>query len=120
MERLHNRPRAAVYPAPSPVRPYVTSRLPSHRPHIAQRPLWLCKVCTDPWPCEPARLLLLMEYRRDMIALSIYMGGLLHDAVGDLIRLHPGTPPNSAELFDRFLDWTNPRRPRPDLPEAGT
>ncbi|MEV1330385.1 hypothetical protein AB0J20_12505 [Micromonospora costi] len=61
---------------------------------------------------------MLMEYRRDMIALSIYMGGMLHDAIGDLIRLHPDTPPDSAELFDRFLDWTNPRRPLPEPPGA--
>lgn len=93
------------------VRPYVDPRrLPPNRPHNPQRPIWQCKVCGDPWPCEPAKLLLLVEYRRDMIALSIYMGGYLHDAVGDLIRLHPDQRPNSAELFDRFLDWTNPRR----------
>lgn len=53
---------------------------------------------------------MLMEYRRNMIALSIYMGSYLHDAVGDLIRLHPDTPPDSQDLFDRFIAWTNPRR----------
>ncbi|MGW3810850.1 hypothetical protein [Micromonospora sp. NPDC005113] len=49
-----------------------------------------------------------MEYRRNLIALSTYMGSYLHDAVGDLMRLHPNTPPDSADLFDRFLSWTRP------------
>ncbi|MFC4089390.1 hypothetical protein [Micromonospora sp. GCM10011541] len=99
-------------PAPY-VRPYVGPRPPEkHHPHLPQRPVWACKVCGDPWPCEPAKLLMLMEYRKHMIALAMYMGTHLHDAVADFMRLHPDTPPDSTELFDRFLAWTNPRQHR--------
>ncbi len=52
---------------------------------------------------------MLSEYQRNMV-LSIYMGSMLHDAVSDLMRLHPDTPPDTFALFERFLAWTNPRR----------
>ncbi|MFD6734899.1 hypothetical protein ACFWDZ_27700 [Micromonospora aurantiaca] len=42
-------------------------------------------MCAAPWPCQPARLLLLLDYRRDRVALSIHMAGC---------------------LFDRFIGWT--------------
>jgi hypothetical protein len=90
------------------VRPYVR-RMAGPGPHLAQRPNWQCRVCHDPWPCEPAKLLLLMEYRQNMVSLSIYMAGIMTDAVQDMVRLHPNPGPDSAELFERFLAWTNPR-----------
>lgn len=102
----HYLPTQPAYNRPHPD----PRRLPPHRPHLPQRPTWHCKVCNDPWPCKPARLLLLLEHRGNMIALSIFMGSYLHDAVRDLIRLHPDTPLDSGELFDRFLAWTNPRQ----------
>ncbi|MDW3847079.1 hypothetical protein NMK34_10750 [Micromonospora sp. BRA006-A] len=76
------------------------------RPHVAIRPLWLCRVCAGPWPCQPARLLLLLEYRRDRVALSIYMAGCLFDAAADLLRLNPDPGPRPGELFHRFVAWT--------------
>ncbi len=72
------------------------------RPHVPMRPLWLCRVCAAPWPCQPARLLLLLDYRRDRVALSIHMAGCLFDATADLLRANP----NPADLFDRFIGWT--------------
>ncbi|MFY1659683.1 hypothetical protein [Micromonospora sp. WMMD1274] len=71
-------------------------------PHVPMRPLWLCRACAAPWPCQPARLLLLLDYRRDRVALSIHMASCLFDATADLLR----TNPNPADLFDRFIGWT--------------
>ncbi len=70
------------------------------------RPLWLCRVCAAPWSCQPARLLLLMEYRRDRVGLSVYLAGQLFEATGDLVRLNPNPAPTPQELFERFLAWT--------------
>ncbi|WP_243706222.1 hypothetical protein [Micromonospora sp. KC721] len=75
-------------------------------PHVPMRPLWLCRVCAADWPCQPARLLLLMEYRRDRVALSVYLAGILFDATADLTRLNPQPEPSPAELFERFVAWT--------------
>ncbi|WFE38472.1 hypothetical protein [Micromonospora sp. WMMD998] len=71
------------------------------RPHLPMRPRWLCRVCAGPWPCQPARLLLLMDYRRDRVALSIYMAACLFDATADLLHQNP----EPQDLFDRFLGW---------------
>ncbi|MFC8298575.1 hypothetical protein [Micromonospora orduensis] len=76
------------------------------RPHLAMRPLWLCRVCAAAWPCAPARLLLAMEYRADRVALSAYMAGQLFEATADLCRLNPDPAPDPRELFARFLAWT--------------
>ncbi|SCE97650.1 hypothetical protein GA0070216_103472 [Micromonospora matsumotoense] len=79
------------------------------RPHVPMRPLWLCRVCAAPWPCQPARLLLTMDYRQDRVGLSVYMAGRLFDATGDLVTLNPNAVPPPAELFERFLAWTRRR-----------
>ncbi|MEV4386877.1 hypothetical protein AB0J68_14360 [Micromonospora sp. NPDC049580] len=76
------------------------------RPHLPMRPLWLCRVCAAAWPCQPARLLLTMEYRRDRVGLSVYMAGLLFEATADLIKLNPNPAPSPADLFARFVGWT--------------
>ncbi|MFG1677058.1 hypothetical protein [Micromonospora sp. NPDC049282] len=86
---------------------------PAVRPHIPSRPLWLCRICAAPWPCQPARLLLLVEYRTDRAALSIYMAGCLFDATADLLTLNPNPGPSPKDLFDRFVAWTaRDSRPR--------
>lgn len=76
------------------------------RPHRPMRPTWLCRVCAAPWPCQPARLLLGLEYRGDRIGLAIYMAGMLFDATGDLLALNPNPGPQPADLFARFISWT--------------
>ncbi|MGC4771860.1 hypothetical protein ACLQ25_23190 [Micromonospora sp. DT44] len=83
------------------------------RPHLPMRPLWLCRVCAAAWPCQPARLLLSIEYRRDRVGLSVYMAGLLFAATADLIKLNPNPAPSPADLFARFVSWTA-RHPAPD------
>ncbi|TDB73059.1 hypothetical protein E1182_21905 [Micromonospora sp. KC721] len=81
------------------------------RPHLPLRPLWLCRSCGTPWPCASARLALLREYAHDRVALLVYLGGLLHDAAGELHRLHPHDGPEPRQLFGRFLGWAVSRRP---------
>jgi hypothetical protein len=44
-------------------------------PHVPMRPLWRCRSCAAEWPCQPARLSLLVEYRGNRTALLLYLGG---------------------------------------------
>ncbi|WP_433311721.1 flavin reductase [Micromonospora sp. CA-269861] len=75
--------------------------MPRYRPHVAARPSWRCRVCGAAWPCSPARLSLLGEYRENRIGLLIYLAALLYEASGDLAG-HDG-------LTDRFLTWARAR-----------
>ncbi|OKI77758.1 hypothetical protein A6A27_17010 [Micromonospora sp. CB01531] len=75
------------------------------RPHTPLRPLWLCRACAAPWPCPIARLTLLREYVDDRVALLVYLGGMLHDAAGELHLLHPQDGPTPGHLYARFLGW---------------
>lgn len=58
---------------------------------------WHCEWCDAPWPCDSARM---RQYGSDRVGLSMYMGGRLSLAAGEL----PTAPP--GELFDRFVHWT--------------
>ncbi|GLZ56467.1 flavin reductase family protein [Micromonospora sp. NBRC 107095] len=69
------------------------------------RPLWRCRGCGAPWPCQPARLALLAEYRHDRVGLLVYLGALMAEAGAQLTRLH-GRP---ADLHERFLGWARGR-----------
>ncbi len=73
--------------------------------HRYMRPLWLCKSCAGPWPCQPAKLYLLGEYAENRIGLYIHLGTLLYDAVTDLYRLDPNPGPDPRQLHARFLGW---------------
>lgn len=73
--------------------------------HPPLRPLWLCRTCGQPWPCGPAKLALLVQYRDSPVSLFLYLAGCLHDAIDDLHRLNPSMPGRAADLFDRFLGW---------------
>ncbi|MER7891323.1 hypothetical protein ABTX15_16000 [Micromonospora sp. NPDC094482] len=75
--------------------------------HVAARPAWRCRACAAPWPCQPAKLALRVEYAHDPVGLSVYLCVLLHEAAGDWLRLWPH-PPDPAELFTRFVAWTRP------------
>ncbi|MCZ7438706.1 hypothetical protein O7598_20005 [Micromonospora sp. WMMC241] len=99
-------------PTPNGTPPQIRPRR-AVRPHTPSRPLWLCRVCAAPWPCQPSRLLLLREYRHDRVGLSIYMAGCLFDATADLLTLNPNPGPSPKDLFDRFVAWTaRESRPR--------
>jgi hypothetical protein len=86
-------------------------------PHTPLRPLWLCRACATPWPCPAARLSLLREYADDRVALLVYLGGMLHDAAGELHTLHPHNGPEPRQLFARFLSWALPHRPSRESPQ---
>ena len=82
----------------------------SERPHLPQRPLWLCRVEAHPWPCAEARLRLARQCRRDRVALCLYLGQVWVDMVSDLYRLHPDTAPEPGALAERVFGWLPSRR----------
>ncbi|WP_255435981.1 flavin reductase [Salinispora sp. H7-4] len=67
------------------------------------RPLWRCRACGVDWPCQPARLVLLAEFRGRKSALLTYLGVLLNEASDQLRQLNGRTPDG---LTERFLAWT--------------
>jgi hypothetical protein len=77
--------------------------------HLPQRPLWICRIDAQPWPCADARLCLLRQYREDSVAISIYLCTALHELIADLYRLNPDTAPEPRALFERILGWLPPR-----------
>ncbi|MFY1687803.1 SAM-dependent methyltransferase [Plantactinospora sp. WMMB782] len=79
------------------------------RPHLPQRPIWLCRACARPWPCPVARSRLAVEYSADPVALHVYLATVLQDAVDDLYRLNPEPGPDPAAMYARFLAWAAPR-----------
>ncbi|MGC3860229.1 hypothetical protein ACPSM1_08585 [Micromonospora chersina] len=66
----------------------------------------LAGVCGAEWPCQPARLSLLVEYRGDRTGLLLYLGGLMTEAGEQLARLNPDHVP---DLHHRFLGWARAR-----------
>ncbi len=93
---------------PTPDRPrYRTETTP---PHTPLRPTWACRACGQPWPCPQARLLLKVEYESALPALSIYLSGLMFEAMRDLFHLNPHDGPSPQEMFDRFVAWGPFRR----------
>ncbi|TDC78254.1 flavin reductase [Micromonospora sp. KC606] len=75
-------------------------------PHLPMRPLWRCRNCGAPWPCQPARLSLLVEYRNDRTALLVYLAQQMTEARDQLTQLNPD---QHTELTERFLAWARPR-----------
>ncbi|MFG3601964.1 flavin reductase [Micromonospora chersina] len=75
-------------------------------PHLPMRPLWRCRSCGAEWPCQPARLSLLVEYRGNRTGLLLYLGGLMTEAGEHLAQLNPGHVP---DLHHRFLGWARAR-----------
>ncbi|WP_405095747.1 hypothetical protein [Micromonospora sp. NBC_01412] len=76
------------------------------------RPAWLCRSCAASWPCGPARLDLLTEFRGHSIALAFYLAASMYQAMDDMHHL--GSRPAPGVLHTRFLGWLSPRRsPRP-------
>jgi len=80
----------------------------SDRLHVAQRPLWLCRVCAAEWPCPTARARLSVEYAADRVGLRVYLAGLMIDAIDDFALLRPNPGPDPKALFTRFLIWSDP------------
>ena len=63
--------------------------------------MWRCQACGAYWPCQPARLALLIEYRHDRTALLIYLGGLMVEA-GEQLG-------HATGRHERFLGWARVR-----------
>ncbi|MFF0721232.1 hypothetical protein [Verrucosispora sp. NA02020] len=100
---------------PRPERPRSVGSRP---PHTPLRPTWCCRADGQPWPCGEARLLLRSEYDANSAGLTIYLAGLMYEAMRDLYHLNPHDGPEPRTLFDRFVAWGAARRPiahrRPD------
>ncbi|MEU5949270.1 flavin reductase [Micromonospora sp. NPDC047465] len=75
--------------------------------HLPSRPTWRCTACGIAWPCSPAKLRLLAEYRQDRTALLVYLATLQAEAAGQLAGPDSGTP--SDRLAERFTGWARPR-----------
>jgi hypothetical protein len=71
--------------------------------HLPGRPSWDCLACARPWPCDPAREALAVEFLGHRLGLALYLGVQFTEAVEDLdLSGH-----QSAELHERFLSWTD-------------
>ncbi|MEU8371765.1 flavin reductase [Micromonospora sp. NPDC048894] len=77
------------------------------RPHLPMRPLWRCRGCGAEWPCQPARLALLVEYREDRTGLLVYLSTLMAEAGTQLSQLNGNVVPDN--LMRRFLGWARAR-----------
>ncbi|MFI6261379.1 flavin reductase [Micromonospora sp. NPDC051006] len=74
--------------------------------HLPTRPTWRCAACGIAWPCSPAKLRLLGEYRHDRAALTVYLATLQAEAAEELAALDQAPAP--TDLTNRFLTWTRP------------
>ncbi|WP_433528978.1 hypothetical protein ACQPYA_21965 [Micromonospora sp. CA-263727] len=99
---------------PEPERPRAAGTQP---PHTPLRPMWCCRADGQPWPCAEARLLLRAEYEGNLIGLSIYLAGLMYEAMRDLYHLNPHDGPEPQSFFDRFVAWGPSRRPTTRPPD---
>ncbi|MEV0429780.1 flavin reductase [Micromonospora sp. NPDC050495] len=82
----------------------MSRRRPEHAP---SRPTWRCRACGIAWPCSPAKLRLLGEYREARTDLLIYLAVCAAEAAEQLAGHHGDVPP--AALYDRFVGWARPR-----------
>ncbi len=67
--------------------------------HLPMHPSWLCGSCLKPWPCDPAREALVIEYRQMPTALGLYLQAQKDQAREELLGY------NTEELDERFVDW---------------
>ncbi|GAA0476647.1 hypothetical protein GCM10009531_83670 [Actinoplanes capillaceus] len=83
--------------------------------HRALRPGWDCEDCGRPWPCPPRRVLLLVEYGADRLALLLFLAALMAEAIDDFHRYGAGPVP---DLLARFLGWARRAEPSAALSET--
>lgn len=79
----------------------------THRP---RRPEWICRRCGDRYPCPAERDRLVAVY-----GLTRELGEHAYTMLEHAVRELPDVP--VAELWDRFVAWTEPVRTR-QLPLA--
>ncbi|WBB91588.1 flavin reductase [Verrucosispora sp. WMMC514] len=75
--------------------------------HVASRPTWRCRACGIAWPCSPAKLRLLAEYRENLPGLMVYLVTLREEAAEQFAAACGGEPP--TDLHRRFTDWVPAR-----------
>ncbi|MCZ7423829.1 flavin reductase [Verrucosispora sp. WMMA2121] len=75
--------------------------------HVASRPTWRCRACGIAWPCSPAKLRLLAEYRENLPGLMVYLVTLREEAAEQFAAACGGEPP--TDLHPRFTDWVPAR-----------
>ncbi|MEH1098672.1 flavin reductase [Micromonospora sp. CPCC 205561] len=75
-------------------------------PHLPSRPTWRCQSCGIAWPCSPAKLRLLGEYRENRKGLMVYLGTLKAEAAQQLAVQDGG--PSPADVDRRFVNWAAP------------
>lgn len=66
--------------------------------HEARRPVWLCEVCDEPWPCAEARVELAKVHSRTIVTVLMWAYFLM--AAEDMPTM-PAKP-----LHDQFIRWT--------------
>ncbi|MGS2613879.1 flavin reductase [Micromonospora sp. LZ34] len=71
------------------------------RDHLPSRPTWRCQACGIAWPCSPAKLRLLAEYRTQRTDLIVYLGTLQAEAAEQLAEPDASAP----DLAARFTGW---------------
>jgi hypothetical protein len=74
-------------------------------PHVPLRPLFICKIDAQPWPCADARLGLVTGFRDRRISRCLFLGAMFIDCMNDLYKLNPDTAPQPAALYARFFGW---------------
>ncbi len=66
--------------------------------HLPDPVSYICLICDQPWPCEPAKATLFEHYGHGSPSLSMYLAAQLADAAQVLSA-------SSEELYRRFLGW---------------
>lgn len=84
------------------------------RDHVPSRPTWRCRGCGAAWPCSPAKLRLLAEYRGNVPGLMVHLVTLREQAAEELADLNA----HSTGLHQWFTDWI-PVRTEPKTPSPG-
>ncbi|WP_433344782.1 flavin reductase [Micromonospora sp. CA-111912] len=74
------------------------------REHVPGRPAWRCRACGIAWPCSPAKLRLLGEYREDRAGLLSHLATLQTEAARELAEVVP-----PGRLAERFTGWARAR-----------
>lgn len=77
--------------------PRATVANPADLDHQPVRPLWICGVCEQPWPCPAACRHL--SATMNSAQLGLFMVACLHQATADGLDEVP------AQLYRRFLSW---------------
>ncbi|MFI5833973.1 hypothetical protein ACIA5A_09895 [Micromonospora sp. NPDC051300] len=93
------------FPTPGPEAKHPGYHTSTEPPHTPLRPSWACRACGQPWPCPHARLLLRVDYETNMPGLTIYLAGLMYEAMRDLYHLNPHDGQSPSEMFERFVGW---------------